>query len=499
MNCMCTLADAHCLGTTERGGPQNRHGAAGGAGALMGFGVPSCNPHSPSGTKKATKAARPSTASSSAKAAPASRRTSTPEPIQKKGKPKRAPKGASSPTSGTQRPKAKKAKSSAASHITADAHASSSNIDVHASYGAYAGSGAHANSGARADYVVHADSGVCADQEGRSDYSAYVDYGIPEEISTNAGYPRPDDMEYAASSIGRPQPGDVAAESLGDMLRSSPLEDAAEVTNGPPSALDGIATEFVSSFNADPQTDRSDPVSSDTIKSDGSVGTFRRLPLLGLGSSTFPVYNPSTAIHLPLRASGADAVVSMDGSTSSVSMSSVPQVSTAGAVSSLPVREWEDTAYPPPAAYPPAAGVPAHPPPAGPPAQPPAAPPTHLPPAGPPAHPLPAGPPTDPPPAGPPTHPLPAAPPAHPPPAGPPAHPPQPGMPAYSLSAGVPTISPPEKIVIEPVDSTEVSSPKHKASEEPRCDPSPDPWLEACAQTRVKRAQACAVLGGKCA
>ena len=27
----------------------------------------------------------------------------------------------------------------------------------------------------------------------------------------------------------------------------------------------------------------------------------------------------------------------------------------------------------------------------------------------------------------------------------------------------------------------------------------PDPWLEACAQTRVKRAQACAVLGGKCA
>jgi hypothetical protein len=27
----------------------------------------------------------------------------------------------------------------------------------------------------------------------------------------------------------------------------------------------------------------------------------------------------------------------------------------------------------------------------------------------------------------------------------------------------------------------------------------PDPWLEACAQTRVKRAQACAVSGGKCA
>ena len=26
-----------------------------------------------------------------------------------------------------------------------------------------------------------------------------------------------------------------------------------------------------------------------------------------------------------------------------------------------------------------------------------------------------------------------------------------------------------------------------------------DPWLEACAQTRVKRAQVCAVLGGKCA
>ena len=26
----------------------------------------------------------------------------------------------------------------------------------------------------------------------------------------------------------------------------------------------------------------------------------------------------------------------------------------------------------------------------------------------------------------------------------------------------------------------------------------PDPWLEACAQTRVGRAQACAVLGGKC-
>ena len=26
-----------------------------------------------------------------------------------------------------------------------------------------------------------------------------------------------------------------------------------------------------------------------------------------------------------------------------------------------------------------------------------------------------------------------------------------------------------------------------------------DPWLEACAQTRVKHAQVCAVLGGKCA
>ena len=27
----------------------------------------------------------------------------------------------------------------------------------------------------------------------------------------------------------------------------------------------------------------------------------------------------------------------------------------------------------------------------------------------------------------------------------------------------------------------------------------PHPWLEACAQTRVKRAQVCTVLGGKCA